>query len=130
MNLTWGRSGPSMDPYKDLIWMPMSGSSGPARLGGDGKWCSRPRRECVLHKTTNMSLEICINMYTMSILHWKYKQFRTGRNFCQNVNMSLEICVKVFHLIKNFNISFEICTTVDGSCVGPSKMLIFHLKYV
>ena len=110
-----GRSGPSMDPYKDLTWMPISGSSGPARLGGYGKWCSRIRRECVLHKTINISLEICINVYTMSIFHLKYKQFRTGRKFNQNVKISLEICVKVFHLINNVNISFEICTIVVGS---------------
>ena len=126
MDPVWGRSGPSMDPYTDPIWIPMSGSSGPvaggAWLGGDGKWSSRIGRECALHKTINISLEICINVYTMSICHWKYKQFRTGRKFCQNVNMSLEICVKVFHLIQNVNISFEICTTVAGSCVGPSKM--------
>ena len=89
MDLMWGRSGPSMDLYKDPIWMPMSGSSGPTRLGGDGKWCSRKGRECVLHKTINMSLEICINVYTMSIFHLKYKQFRTGRKFSKNVNMSL-----------------------------------------
>ena len=130
MDLMWGRSGPSMDPYKDPIWMPMSGSSGPARLGGDGKWWSRWGRECVLHKTTNISLELFINVYTMLTFLWKYKQFRTGRKFCQNVNISLEICVKVLHLIQNVNISLEICTTVAGSCVGPSKMSIFHWKYV
>ena len=72
IDLMWGRSGPSMDPYKDLIWMPMSGSSGPARLGGHGKLCYRIGRECVLHETTNISLEICINVYKMSIFHWKY----------------------------------------------------------
>ena len=71
MDLMWGRNGPSMDPYKDPIWMPMSGSSGPARLGGDGKWCSRLGLEFVLHKTINISLEICINVYTMSIFHLK-----------------------------------------------------------
>ena len=49
-----GRSGPSMDPYKNLIWMPMAGSSGPARLGEDGKLWYRRGRECVLHKTTNI----------------------------------------------------------------------------
>ena len=130
MDLMWGRSGPSMDPYKDPIWMPMWGSSGPARLGGDGKLCFRIGRDCVLHKTTNNSFEVCINVYTMSIFHLKYKQFRTGRKFCQNVNMSFEICVKVFHIIKNCNILFEICTTVVGSCVGPSKTSILHLKYV
>ena len=119
-----------MDPYKDPIWMRMSGSSGPARLGGDGKWWYRIGRECVLHKTTNMSCEICINVCTISIFHWKYNQFQRGRTFSQNVNSSLEICVKVFHLIQNVNISFEICTIVAWSCVGPSKMLILHLKYV
>ena len=35
MDPMWGRSGPSMDPYKDPIWMPMSGSSGPV-AGGHG----------------------------------------------------------------------------------------------
>ena len=69
MDLMWGRSGPYMDFYKDLIWMLMSGSSGPARLGGDGKWCSRLRRECVLHKTINISCEIFINVCTMLIFH-------------------------------------------------------------
>ena len=66
----------------------------------------------------------------MSTFHLKYKQFRPGRKFCQNVNSSCELCVKVFHPIPNVNISIEICTTVAGSCVGPSKMLIFHLKYI
>ena len=100
MDPMWGRSGPSMDPYKDPIWMPISGSNGPARLGGDGKWCPRIGRECVLHKTINISLEICINVYTMLILHWKYAQFRTGRKLCQNVSISFEICVKVLHIVK------------------------------
>ena len=104
--------------------------SGRARLGGDGKWCSRRGRQCVLHKTINMSLEICINVFKMSIFHLKYVQFRVARKFSQNVNISFEIYVKVFHLIQNVNISFEICTTVAGSCVGPSKMSIFHLKYL
>ena len=71
-----------------------------------------------------------MNVLKMSIFHLKYVQFRTGRKFIQNVNISCEICVKVFHLIQNVNISLEICTTVAGSCVGPSKMSIFHLKYV
>ena len=85
--------------------MPMSGPSGPARLGGDGKWCYRIGRDCILHKTIIIPLEICIIVYTMSIFHWKYKQFRTGRKFSQNVNIAFEICVKVFHLIQNVNIS-------------------------
>ena len=119
-----------LDPYKDIIWMLMSGSSGPARLGGDGQWWSHLGRECVLHKTTNMSLEIFINVYTMSILHLKYYKFRTGRKLCQNVSISFEICVKVLHLIQHVNISLEIWTTVAGSCVGLSKMLRFHWKYV
>ena len=134
MDPMWGRSGPSIDPYQDPIWMPMSGSSGPvaggAWLGGDGKWCSRIGRECALHKTINIALEICINVYTMSIFNSKYKPFRTVRKFTQNVNITLEICVKVLHLIKNVNISFEICTIVGGSCADHSKMSIFHLKYV
>ena len=115
MEPMWGRSGPV---------------AGGAWLGGDGKWCSRLWRHCVLHKTTNISFEICINVYTMSIFQWKCQQFRTVRKFSQNVKISLEIYVKVLHLINNVNISFEICTIVVGSCVDPSKMLIFHLKYV
>ena len=35
MDPMWGRNGPSMDPYKDLIWMLMLGSSGPV-TGGHG----------------------------------------------------------------------------------------------
>ena len=35
MDPMWGRSGPSMDPYKDFIWMPMTGSRGPV-AGGHG----------------------------------------------------------------------------------------------
>ena len=112
------------------IWMITSGSGGPARLVGQGTLCSRIGRECVLHKTTNISFEICINVYTISIFQLKYKQFRTGRKFNQNVNISFDICVKVFHLIQNVNISYETCTTVVGSCVGLSKMLLFHWKYV
>ena len=104
--------------------------SGRARLGGDGKLCSRIGRQCVLHKTINMSLEICMNVFKMLIFHLKYVQFRTGRKFSQNVNISFEICVKVFHLIQNFNISLEICTTVAGSCVCHSNMSIFHWRYV
>ena len=104
--------------------------SGRARLSGDGTWCVRLWRQCVLHKTINMSLEICMNVFKMSIFHLKYVQFRTGRKFSQNVNMSFEICVKVLHLIQNFHISFEICTTVVVSCVDPSKILTFHLKYM
>ena len=57
-------------------------------------------------------------------------QFRQGRKSVQNVNISFEICVNVFQLIQNVNISFEICTIVVGSCADPSKMLIFHWKYV
>ena len=48
-----------------------------------------------------------MNVYTMSICHWKYKQFRTVRKFNHHVNSSLEICVKVFHLINNANISLD-----------------------
>ena len=66
----------------------------------------------------------------MSIFHLKYKQLRTGRTFNQNVNISLDMYAKVFHIIKIFSISLEMCTTVHGSCVGPSKMSIFHWKYV
>ena len=115
-----------MDAY---VGVQRAGSGG-AWLGGDGKWCYRMGRQCVLHKTINISFEICINVYTISIFHLKYKQFRTVRKFNQNANISLELCVKVLHLIKHVNISFEICTIVVGSCVGPSKMSIFHLKYV
>ena len=95
-----------------------------------GKWCSRLRRQCVLQKTNNIALEICINVYKMSIFHLKYVQLRFAREFCQNVNISLKIYVKVLHMIQNFNIAFEICTTVVGSCVDPSNMSIFHWKYV
>ena len=106
-----------------------------------------PRRQCVLHKTINVSFEICIHVYTMSMFHWKYKQFRRVRKFNQDVNISLEIyvkmlhlinhvnisleiCAKAFHLIKHVNVSLEICTIVVGSCADPSKMLIFHCKYL
>ena len=99
-----------MDAY---VGVQRAGSGG-AWLGGDGKWYSRGGRDCVLHKTIKMSLEICINVYTMLIFHWKYKQLCTVRKFNQNADISFEICVKVFHLIKQFNISFEICTIVAG----------------
>ena len=95
MDPMWGRSGPV---------------AGGAWLGGHGKLCSRLRRHCVLHKTINISLEICINVLNMSIFHWKYVQFTTGRKFSKNVNMSLEICAK--------------------SVTSDQQMLIFHLKYV
>ena len=141
-----------MDPYNDPTWIPCGGAagrtwipirilhgshvgaqragSGGAWLGGDGKWCSRIGRECALHKTINISFEIFINVYKLSIFHWKYKQFRTVRKFYQNVNISLEISLKIFHLIQNVNISFEIYTIAVGSCADPSKISIFHLKYV
>ena len=115
MELMWGRSGPA---------------AGGAWFGGNGKWCSRLGRQCVLHNTINISLEFFMNVFKMSICHLKYVQFRTGRKFSQNVNISFEICVKVFHLINNVNISLEICTIVVGSCADPSNMSIFHLKYV
>ena len=104
--------------------------SGRARLGGDGKWCSRIGRQCVLHKTINISFEICINVYKMSICHWKYVQFCVARKFSQNVNISLKICGNVLHLIQHVNISLEICTAVVRSCVDPSNMSICHWKYV
>ena len=57
-------------------------------------------------------------------------QFCPGRKSVQNDNSSFEIYVNVFQLIQNVNISFEIYANVSGSCADPSKMLIFHLKYV
>ena len=66
----------------------------------------------------------------MSIFHWKYEQMCPGHKLFQNVNISFEICVNVLQLIKIVNISFEICTNVSGSCADPSKMLIFHMKYL
>ena len=115
-----------MDAY---VWAQRA-CSGRARLGGDGKWCSRPGRQCVLHKTINIAFEICINVSKMPIFHLKYVQFRPGRKSGQNVNSSLELCVNVFPLIQNVNIAFEICAIVFGSCADHSKMSIFHLKYV
>ena len=115
MDPMWGRSGPV---------------AGGAWLGGHGNWCSRLGRQCVLHKNINISCEICINVFKMSIFHLKYVQLCVARKFCQNVNISLEIYVKVFHLIQNVNISLEICASVVGSCADHSEMLIFHWKYV
>ena len=34
----------------------------------------------------------------------------------------------MLQLTQNINISLEICTTVVGSCVGPSKMSIVHYE--
>ena len=84
-----------MDAY---VGVQRAGSGG-AWLGGDGKWCSCLRRECVLHKTINSSLEICINVYKMSIFPKKYVQLRVARKLCQNVNSSFEIYVNVFQLM-------------------------------
>ena len=92
-----------MDPYNDPTWIPCGGEagrpwipirilhgsyvgaqragSGGAWLGGDGKWCCRRGRQCVLHETINISFKICINVYKLSIVQWKFNQFRTGRKF-------------------------------------------------
>ena len=70
-----------------------------------------------------------MNVYTMSIFHLKYKQFRMVRKFNHDVNISLEICVTVFHLIKNVNISLDFVQLLLVVC-STSKMSIFHWKYV
>ena len=81
-----------------------------------------------LFQNVNISFEICVNVFTADS-QYSYFIWNMWKSF-HNVNISFEICVNVLQLIQNVNISFEICANVSGSCAGPFKILIFHLKYV
>ena len=62
MDPMWGRSGPSMDLYKDLIWMHMSGSSGPV-AGGHGS---------VEMENGALAKGAIVFYIKPSIFYWKY----------------------------------------------------------
>ena len=58
-----------LEPFSELAIMEYSIGNMCKWFGGYGNWCSRPGRQYVLHNIINISLEICINVFNMSIFH-------------------------------------------------------------